>query len=143
MQHPRTVQASGARWLLTAGRLAVIGASPQRGNFGATIFRQLTAHGVDAVAIHPAGAPIDGEPTYRTVTAVPGELAGAVVVVPHDQSAEVVRECLARGIPRIWLFRGLGGPGSVSDEAVALCEAAGVDVVAGACPIMGSRQRSP
>lgn len=38
--------------------------------------------------------------------------------------------------PRVWLFMGLGGPGALSDEAVQLCHDKGIDVVAGACPLM-------
>ena len=40
------------------------------------------------------------------------------------------------GIDHIWLFKGLGGPGALSDDALAVCEDRGLDVVAGACPLM-------
>ena len=36
----------------------------------------------------------------------------------------------------MWLFKGIGGPGALSDEVVRLCEDNGIDVVAGACPLM-------
>jgi predicted CoA-binding protein len=56
-------------------------------------------------------------------------------MVAADRSAEVVRDAIARGIPRVWLYRGFG-PGAVSDEAVELCRTNGVEVVDGACPLM-------
>jgi uncharacterized protein len=56
-------------------------------------------------------------------------------MVSGARSAEVVRACIDKGIPRVWLHRG-AGPSSVSDEAVALCREHGVAVVDGACPLM-------
>ena len=44
----------------------------------------------------------------------------------------------SRCAARVWLFKGLGGPGALSDEAVQLCHDNKIDVVAGACPLMSS-----
>jgi hypothetical protein len=57
-------------------------------------------------------------------------------MVSQAKSADVVRACAERGVTRVWLFKGLGGRGSVSDEAVELCEQHGIEAVAGACPLM-------
>ena len=46
-----------------------------------------------------------------------------------------MREALAAGVRRLWFHRG-GGAGAVSDEALALCRAAGVAPVTGLCPYM-------
>jgi predicted CoA-binding protein len=56
-------------------------------------------------------------------------------MVSSDHAAEVVQACIDRGIPRVWLHKGLG-PSSVSDEAVGLCKEHGIEVVDGACPMM-------
>jgi predicted CoA-binding protein len=70
------------------------------------------------------------------LASVPGNVDGVVVMVGPARSAEVVRACAARGVERVWLFRGLGGPGAVSDDAVRLCSDHRIDVVIGACPLM-------
>ena len=36
----------------------------------------------------------------------------------------------------MWLFRGVGGQGSVSAEALGVCREHGITVIAGACPLM-------
>jgi hypothetical protein len=36
----------------------------------------------------------------------------------------------------VWLFKGLGGPGAASDDAIRLARELGLDVVPGACPLM-------
>jgi predicted CoA-binding protein len=88
------------------------------------------------VAVNPKAATVDGDPCYADLASVPGDVEGVIVMVPKDRSAEVVRACAARGVQRVWLFQGIGGPGSVSDEAVQVCKDEGIAVVAGACPMM-------
>ena len=66
---------------------------------------------------------------------VPDPVDGVVVMVAAKDAADVVRAAVARGIPRVWLHRGIG-PSSVSAEAVAICKENGVEVVDGACPLM-------
>jgi hypothetical protein len=36
----------------------------------------------------------------------------------------------------VWLFKGIGGPGAVSDEAVRIAREHGLSLVEGACPLM-------
>jgi predicted CoA-binding protein len=67
---------------------------------------------------------------------VPGDVDGAIVMVNRDTSASVVRDCVARGIRRVWLYKGIGGPGAVSDEAVQIARENGMNLVDGACPLM-------
>ena len=56
-------------------------------------------------------------------------------MVPAQAAADVVIEAIDRGIPRVWLQRGVG-KGSVSPEAIEKCQSNGVAVVDGACPLM-------
>jgi uncharacterized protein len=120
---------------LSHERLAVIGASDDPRNFGRTVYTELRDHGYCPVAVHPTAATVAGDPCYRDVASVPGEVEGAIVMVGRGAAAGVVRACIDHGIPRIWLFKGAGG-GAVSAEAVELCAAAEVPVIAGACPLM-------
>jgi len=121
---------------LSHRHLAVIGASGDRRNFGNTIYRELASRGYNVVAVNPNAATVEGDPCYPDMASVPGELDGAIVMVARDKAADVVRACTARGVPRVWLFKGVGGTGSMSDEAVEVCQKAGVEFVAGACPLM-------
>ena len=67
---------------------------------------------------------------------MPGPLGGVLVMVKAPNSVGIVRECLALQVDHIWLFKGLGGSGAVSNEAIELCHTARVTVVEGACPLM-------
>jgi uncharacterized protein len=135
-QQVRTIDPAVATSLLAGPRIAVIGASDDKGSFGRTIALALRDHGVETVAVHPAAASVDGIPGYATVADVPGHVDAAVVMVAAPASVQVVRECAAAGISKVWLFKGLGGPGAASDEAIEVAEELGLEVVPGACPMM-------
>ena len=117
-------------------RLAVIGASDDSSNFGGTIYRAFRDHGYTVVAVNPMCDTVAGDRCYHALAAVPGPIDGAVIMVSQAKAADVVRACVERDVPRVWLFKGLGGPGALSDEAVRICDEEGIDVVAGACPLM-------
>jgi predicted CoA-binding protein len=135
-EHPQAVSTEQAEAFLAGPRIAVVGASDEKGNMGGTILHQLWLHGREVVPIHPRARLVDGHRCSRTIGDVPDPVDGVIVVVPAAEAVDVVRQCIAAGVPAIWLFKGIGGEGAVSDEAVALCEEAGVPVVAGACPLM-------
>ncbi|HVM51947.1 MAG TPA: CoA-binding protein [Acidimicrobiales bacterium] len=130
------IDARDAEAFLAHQRFAVVGASDKPDSFGRTILHELATRGKDVVAVHPGAATVDDRPCYPDLASVPGELDGVIVMVNRDKAADVVRACIDRGVPRVWLFKGVGGSGAVSDEAMALCHEHGIDVVAGACPLM-------
>ncbi len=131
-----TVLETDVRAFLSHHRYAVVGASDAKDNFGRTIYRELRAHGYEPVAVNPNAETVEEDPCYPDLASVPGDLDGVIVMVHRDRSADVVRQCAALGVPRVWLFQGAGGASAVSDEAVQLCHEHGIDVVAGACPLM-------
>ena len=117
-------------------RIAVVGVSDDPKSFGNVIFKEMKAHGYDAVPVHPAVTAVDGTPCYPDVKAIPGDVDGAIVMVNHQIAPAIVDDCAAKGIGRVWLFRGFGGPGALSDDAVERCRQHGIDVIEGACPLM-------
>jgi predicted CoA-binding protein len=125
-----------AQNFLAHHRLAVVGASDDPKSFGNTIYRELLAHGYEAIPVNPNAVTVEGQTCYPNLASVPGDLDGVIVMVNRDKAIDIVRACIDRGIRRVWLFKGLGAPGAVSDEAVQLCRDNGIEVVAGACPLM-------
>jgi uncharacterized protein len=125
-----------AEEFLTHRRLAVIGASDTAGNFAATVYDELRKRDHDPVAVNPGATTVHGDPCYPDLASVPGPVEGAIVMVGHERAADVVRDCVAAGVPRVWLFRGIGGTGAGSEEALAVAHEHELEVVAGACPLM-------
>ena len=130
------IDAAHARAFLTSGRIAVVGASDDPKNFGGTVLRALVDHGVDVVAVNPNETAVGGATCFPSLAEVPGPIDGAVVMVSGAKAEVVIRAAAERNVPRVWLFKGIGGPGAATPDAVRLAQELGLDVVPGACPLM-------
>lgn len=123
---------------LAQKRIAVVGVSREPGT-GNAIFNRLRQAGYDAIPVNPHTAEIDGVPCYPSVQAIPDGVDGVVIVTRPAVTEEVVRDCAAAGVGRVWMHEnGFAGAAnsSVSQAAVAFCRENGIDVIAGACPLM-------
>lgn len=120
---------------LRGRRLAVAGVSRDSNQPANAIFRKLKAAGYDVVPINPKATTLEGATCFADVASVPGPLDGVVIVTAPGAALEVVRQCAARGVPRVWFHRSFG-EGSVSDEAVRECAAKGIEAIVGGCPMM-------
>jgi len=69
------------------------------------------------------------------LVSIPGSVDGVVIATHPKVSIEVVRQCLDRGITRVWFHRSFG-QGRVSEEAVRESQARGVDCIVEGCPLM-------
>ena len=124
------------REFLANQRIAVAGVSSTETNAPANvIYRKLRGAGYGVFAVNPRATSVEGDDCYPDLGAIPGGV-GAVLVATHPEvTPEVVRQCIDLGIRHVWMHRSFGA-GSVADEAVAMCRENGIDVIAGACPMM-------
>src|SRR5690606_8328789 len=101
-----------------------------------TVYVGLRDHGCHVVPVNPTTDAVAGDACYPSLAAVPDDLDGVVVMVTGAAAVAAVHESAARGVRHVWLFRGVGAPGALSEEALAACAEHGIEVVAGACPFM-------
>jgi hypothetical protein len=127
---PETVAA-----FLRGQRFAVAGVSRHPDQAANAIFRRLTQAGYEVFPVNPSATTVEGVTCYPDLAAVPGPLDGVVVATAPGVAVDVVRECAARKVPRVWFHRSFG-EGSVSGEAVRECEARGLTPIVGGCPLM-------
>jgi predicted CoA-binding protein len=120
---------------LRGRRIAVAGVSRDSRQPANAIFRKLTRAGYDVVPVNPRAETVEGAACHRDIASVPGTLDGVVIVTAPNAALEVVRQCAARGVTRVWFHRSFGD-GSVSDEAVKACAAKGIEAIVGGCPMM-------
>jgi hypothetical protein len=64
---------------------------------------------------------------------------GVVIVTRPQLTEEIVRQCPAAGVSRVWMHRSMAHGASVSEAAAKFCRANGITVIAGACPLMFGR----
>ncbi len=112
--------------------IAVVGASPRPNRPSHRVFRALHGNARFAVTpIRPAVAEVAGVHAYPTLAAY-AAAAGAPDLVDvfraPEYAAAVTREAIAVGARAIWYQLGVA-----SDAAIALADAAGLDIVVERC----------
>lgn len=122
---------------LSQKHIAFVGVSRDDKQFANAVYRRLRDGGRVLYPVNPAAAhaPLEGDRSYTSLAEVPDPVDGVVVMVPAAAAAGAVQQAADRGIPRVWLHRGVG-PGSVTPGAVDLCREYGIAMVDGACPLM-------
>jgi predicted CoA-binding protein len=120
---------------LSCKRIAMVGVSRNPQDFSRALFRDLIRRGYDVVPVNPLAQEIEDKKAYTTVQSIWPPVEAALLMTSPDQTDQVVHDCLAAGVRRVWMHRG-GGQGAVSPKAVAFCKENGIRVVEGHCPFM-------
>ena len=123
------------RDFLAQKRIAVAGVSRSKTEAANAIFRKLRDGGHEVFAVNPNAESVEGGACYPRLAEIAGGVDAVVIATHPKVAAAVVGECAELGIGRVWMHRSFGR-GSVSEEAVALCEEKGIRVIPGGCPMM-------
>ncbi len=93
-------EARSVQRLLRPRSVAVVGASRFADKVGQTLLRNIVMGNFAGTVypVNPAAEAVAGLPAYPTVGSVPGEIDLAVIAVPIEAVAGVVRECAAKGV---------------------------------------------
>jgi len=122
---------SSVEKFLAQSHLGLVGASRGGRKFGNTVLRELTKRGHRVSVVHPGAAEIDGVTCYPSVSELPDEVTGLVLVVPPEETERVVREAVGAGVRDIWMQQGAESP-----AAIEYCAENGINVVHGECILM-------
>ncbi len=122
---------------LSQQRIAVAGVSRQPNGTGNAIYKRLRERGYQVFAVNPNTSEAEGDICYPNLKAIPGNVDGVIIVTRPEAADLLVRECVEKGISRVWMHNGIHGAGSsVSESAVEFCKEHDIMVIAGACPLM-------
>ena len=124
---------------LTSPAYGVVGASPRRHKYGNKVLRCYQQNGRRAIPVNPREQVIEGAACVASVLDLPDEVKSISVITPPMVTERVVQEAIRKGIEHVWMQ-----PGAESDQAVAACQAAGINVIAdGSCMlvVLGYRDR--
>lgn len=120
---------------LAQKRIAVVGVSRRRNHTTRFIFEKLRTPAREIIPVNPAATEIQGVTCYPDLRSIHGEVGAVLVVTTPGAAADVVRECAALGIKRVWLHRSVG-TGSASQEAIAVAREANLTLLPTGCPMM-------
>lgn len=121
---------------LAQKRIAVCGLSRTKDSGAGAIYLKLRSHGYQPFAIHPTAQELHGDPCYSSLSAIPGGVDAVFIMNSPDITEQIVDEAAGLGIKRVWMHNNTLMPSSVSDAAVARCQAAGINAITVGCPMM-------
>ena len=127
----RVTTRASVEQFLAQSHLGLVGASRSGRKFGNTVLRELTRKGYRVTVVHREASEIDGASCCSSVSELPDDVGGLVVVVPPAQTEKVVRDAAAAGVRNIWMQQG-----AESGRAVELCREHGINEVHGECILM-------
>jgi predicted CoA-binding protein len=116
-------------------KIAIVGASNNRENFGLTLMKELAKSGVEVLPVNPRYQEVYGISCVSTVKELPQEFRSVILAVPSTLTDDIVEECIGTQIERIWMIQGVGR-GSYSETAHHTCKENHIEVVYGFCPLM-------
>lgn len=111
-----------------AKTIAVVGLSPNPERPSHRIARRLQQWGYRVVPVRPAVREVLGEPAYARLADVPVAIDLVDVFRAADRLDPVVDECIALGVPALWIQEGI-----VNEAAAERARAAGILVVMDRC----------
>ena len=133
-------RAALAQALFSPRTIALVGASADQAKLASRPQRVLRKHGYGGVIvpINPARSEILGERAYHALTAVPGAVDHAFVMVPASAVPDVIADCCEARVKVATIFTAgfaeTGGEGKRRQDAmVAMAKCAGVRLVGPNC----------
>jgi len=118
---------------LQGKKLAIAGVSRSEKKFGHQVFKELRAKGYSAIPINPNTDTIDGEPCFKHVTDLPSGVDSLLILTPKDQTDEILREAIRKGIKNIWVQQM-----SDTKETLKIAEEYQKEIIFGKCIFMFS-----
>ncbi|MFN8242010.1 MAG: CoA-binding protein [Bacteroidales bacterium] len=116
---------------IAAQPIALAGVSRNPKKFGYVAFKELKEKGLDIIPVNPSADEILGTRVYPDINSLPGNTKGIIVMTRKDQTGEVVKTALARGIKNIWIQQM-----SETKEAIADAKDNGANLISGQCILM-------
>ncbi len=121
---------------LAQKRIAVCGMSRTKDSGAGAIYLKLRNQGYEVLPVHPSAEALHGDPCYANLEEIPGGVDAVFIMNSPDISKEIAFKAIDLGIKHIWMHNNTLMPSSVSEEAVAQCRAANVNVISVGCPMM-------
>jgi hypothetical protein len=108
--------------------IAVVGLSPKPDRPSFSVSQTMQRFGYRIVPVRPAVSEVLGEKAYAKLADIPFSVDLVNVFRESAAVPGIVEECLAMGVPAIWIQEGI-----VHDEAAEKARAAGLTVVMDRC----------
>ena len=122
-------------------KIAVVGVSDKRETGCNLAYKKFKESGYQVYAVNPRISAYDGDVCYADLKSIPDKPEAVFILANPKVTEQIVGQCVELGIKHVWMHCMMGTkPGlaasmtSVSQSAVELCKANGIEVIPGTCP---------
>jgi len=126
---------------LAQKRIAVIGVSDKRVTGSTMAYKTFKENGYLVYPVNPRISTYDGATCYPDLKSIPDIPDAVFILASPKVTDQIVQECADLGVKHVWMHCMMGtkpglsaGMTSVSQEAVEICKANGIEVIPGSCP---------
>lgn len=125
-----------AEEFLSSRRVAVTGVSRQAASHGGNVvYKRLRERGYDVFPVNPNATEVEGDRAFPDLASIPDGVEAVVIATRPEAAQDTIEQCLALGIDKVWMHRGMGA-GSCSEDAARAGREGGMLVIDGGCPLM-------
>jgi uncharacterized protein len=110
---------------------AVVGSFRNESKYAYKIFRDLISQGYEVFPVNPGKSEVEGRKCYKSISDIPVTVDVVNVVTPPVVTEAILKECLERGIKRVWLQ-----PGAQSQKAIDFCRENNIEVIHDVCVML-------
>jgi predicted CoA-binding protein len=107
---------------------AIVGATNNQEKYGYRVLVDLKNKGFNVVPVNPKYREVAGLPCYPALISLEERPDVVVLILGAENAKKIVQNCIDSSLTKLWFQ-----PGSEYDEAVALANSAGLDIVTGKC----------
>ena len=126
---------------LTQKKVAVVGVSDKRETGCNLAYKKFKENGYQVFAVNPRISAYDGEVCYPDLRSIPDKPDAVFILANPKVTEQIVNQCVELGIKHVLMHCMMGirpglaaGMTSVSQSAVEMCKANGIEVIPGTCP---------
>jgi hypothetical protein len=109
-------------------KFAVIGSFRNKEKFAYRILVDLMKKGYEVFPVNPRLSEVEGKVCYKTISDIPYSVDVANIVTPPLVTESILKECLQKGIKKVWLQ-----PGAESSAVIQFCHDNGIKVIHSMC----------
>ena len=126
---------------LAQKKVAIVAVSNKRDTGCNLAYRKFKENGYQVYAVNPHITIYDNDVCYPDLRSIPGKVDAVFVLASPKVTEQIVQQCVDLDIKHVWMHCMMGtkpglaaGMSSVSQPAVELCRAHGIEVIPGSCP---------
>ena len=126
---------------LAQKKIAVVGVSDKRETGCNLAYTKFKENGYQVFAVNPRISTFNGDACYPDLKSLPEKPDAVFLLTNPKVTDQIIQQCVDLGIKHVWMHCMMGtkpglaaGMTSVSQSAVEICEANGIEVIPGSCP---------